>query len=64
MRNGFHRGKTENKMQLKEKDCLDPGVRVDLGEKRVSSRASENKLDCTWLLLNVGLKDKLVFLMM
>ena len=51
-------------MQLKEKDCLDPGVRVDLGEKRVSSRASENKIDCTWLLLNVGLKDKLVFLMM
>lgn len=51
-------------MPLKEKDCLDPGVGVDLGEKRVSSCASENKIDCTRLLLNVGLKDKSVFLMM
>lgn len=41
-------------------------MRVDLGGKKeiVSSCASENKIVCAWLLLNVGLKEKLVFLMM
>ena len=36
-------GKTENKMQLKE-DCLDPGVRVDLGGKKRQFQAVPLKI--------------------
>lgn len=31
------------------------------GGRKVSRHVSQGKIDCTWLLLNVSLKEKLVF---